>query len=68
MRARFIEPSRRWRMRDQALACERRSHSSKPMRPDARFAQWHERALLDPAAEVSRLGVTHDRTRVADRF
>jgi hypothetical protein len=22
-----------WRMRDQALACERRSHSSKPMRP-----------------------------------
>src|SRR5437773_498760 len=35
---------------------------------EARFAQWHERALLDPAAEVSRLGVTHDLTRVADRL
>src|SRR2546422_9432825 len=35
---------------------------------EARFAQWHERALLDAAAEVSGLGVTHDRTRVADRL
>jgi len=33
-RMRFIEPlSFGWRMRDQAAACERRSHSSKPMRP-----------------------------------
>ena len=34
----------------------------------ARFAQRHERALLDPAAEVSGLGVAHDLTRVADRL
>jgi hypothetical protein len=53
-------------MQDQALACERRSHSSKPMRPNARFAQRHERALLDPAAEVSALGLTHDLTRGAN--
>jgi hypothetical protein len=33
-RMRFMEPlSFGWRMRDQAAACERRSHSSKPMRP-----------------------------------
>ncbi len=33
-RVRFMEPlSFGWRMRDQAPACERRSHSSKPMRP-----------------------------------
>src|SRR6266852_4143612 len=33
-RMRFMEPlSFGWRMRDQAPACERRSHSSKPMRP-----------------------------------
>src|SRR5919108_1901196 len=33
---------------------------------EARLAQRHERALLDPAAEVSSLGVAHDLTRVAD--
>jgi hypothetical protein len=35
---------------------------------EARFAQRHERPLLDPATEVSGLGVTHDLTRVADRL
>ena len=35
---------------------------------EARFAQRHERALLDPAAVVSGLGVAHDLTRVADRL
>ena len=35
---------------------------------EARFAQRHERALLDPAAVVSGLGVTHDLTRVTDRL
>src|SRR5262245_63447027 len=35
---------------------------------EARFAQRHERALLDAAAPVSGLGVTHDLTRVADRL
>src|SRR5262245_29750267 len=35
---------------------------------EARFAQRHERALLDTAAPVSGLGVTHDLTRVADRL
>src|ERR1700720_3551041 len=35
---------------------------------EARFAQRHERALLDPAAPVSGLGVAHDLTRVADRL
>jgi hypothetical protein len=35
---------------------------------EARFAQRHERALLDAAAEVSGLGVTHDLARVADRL
>jgi hypothetical protein len=34
---------------------------------EARFAQRHERNLLDPAAAVSGLGVAHDLTRVADR-
>src|SRR5262249_14983903 len=33
-----------------------------------RFAQRHERAIVDPAAEVSGLGVTHDLPWVADRF
>jgi hypothetical protein len=33
---------------------------------EARLAQRHERALLDPAAEVSGLGVPHDLTWVAD--
>src|SRR5262245_49301826 len=32
------------------------------------FAQRHERAIVDQAAEVSGLGVTHDLTRVAARF
>jgi hypothetical protein len=32
------------------------------------FIQRHERALLDPAAPVSGLGVAHDLTRVADRL
>ena len=35
---------------------------------EARFAQRHERALLDPAAPVSGLGVARDLTRVADRL
>src|SRR5207253_1036451 len=35
---------------------------------EARVAQRHERVLLDPAAEVAGLGVTHDLTRVADRL
>src|SRR6266446_7997603 len=35
---------------------------------EARLAQRHERVLLDPAAVVAGLGVTHDRTRVADRL
>ena len=35
---------------------------------EARRAQRHQRALLDPAAPVSGLGVAHDLTRVADRF
>src|SRR5215472_15263152 len=35
---------------------------------EARFAQRHERALLDAASVVSGLGVTYDCTRVADRF
>src|SRR6516165_10320794 len=35
---------------------------------EARLAQRHERALLDPAAEVSGLGVAHDLTWVADRL
>src|SRR5713101_7062265 len=35
---------------------------------EARFAQRYERALLDAAAPVSRLGVPHDRTWVADRL
>src|SRR5947209_19962422 len=35
---------------------------------EARFAQRHERALLNAAAEVSGLGVTYDRTRVAERL
>src|SRR5215468_5008147 len=35
---------------------------------EARFAQGHERALLNAAAKVSGLGVPHDRTRVADRL
>ena len=52
-------------MRDQAPARERRSHSSRPIWP-RRLAQRHERALLDPAAEVSGLGVPHDLTWVAD--
>src|SRR5215510_10771529 len=39
-----------------------------PDATEARFAQRHERVLLDPAAEVAGLGVTHDRTRVADRL
>src|SRR5262247_3036286 len=35
---------------------------------EARFTQRHERALLDAAAVVSGLGITHDLTRVADRL
>ena len=34
----------------------------------ARLAQRHERALLDPPAEVSGRGVAHDLTRVTDRL
>src|SRR5262249_48309961 len=33
---------------------------------EARFTQRHERALLDPSAEISGFGVAHDLTRVAD--
>ena len=32
-RIRFMEPSLRWRMQDHAFGGERRSHSSRPMRP-----------------------------------
>ena len=32
-----------------------------------RFAQWHKRALLDPAAVVSGLGVAHDLTQAGCR-
>jgi hypothetical protein len=35
---------------------------------ESRLAQRHQRALLDPAAPVSGLGVAHDLTRVADRL
>ena len=35
---------------------------------EARFAQRHQRVLLDPAAPVSRLGVAHHLTWVADRL
>src|SRR6516165_8666955 len=35
---------------------------------EARLAQRHQRALLDPAAEISGLGVAHDLPRVADRL
>jgi hypothetical protein len=35
---------------------------------EARFAQRHQRALFDPAPEVSGLGVAHDLTPVADRL
>src|SRR5215831_7739293 len=35
---------------------------------EARFAQRHQRVLLDPPAEVSGRGVAHDLTRVADRL
>jgi len=35
---------------------------------EARLAQRHQRALLDPAAEISGLGVAHDLARVANRF
>ena len=31
---------------------------------EARFAQRHQRALLDPAAEVSGLGVAHHLTQI----
>ncbi len=30
--------------------------------------QWHERMLLDPAAEVPGLGVAHHLSRIADRL
>src|SRR5262245_4977248 len=39
-----------------------------PDAAEARVAQRHKRVLLDPAAGVAGLGVTHDRTRVADRL
>jgi hypothetical protein len=52
----------------QAALCDRRRHSSKPMRAEASFAQRHERALLDPAAEVSSLRVANDLTRIAGRI
>src|SRR5215813_8022205 len=35
---------------------------------EARFAQRHQRALLDATTPVSGLGVAHDLTRVADRL
>jgi hypothetical protein len=34
---------------------------------EARLAQRHQRVFLDPAAEVSGLGLAHDLTRVAVR-
>ena len=33
---------------------------------ETRFSQRHQRALFDPAAEASSLGVAHHLTRVAD--
>jgi hypothetical protein len=36
--------------------------------PEPRFAQRHQRALLNPSAEVSGLWVPHDLARVADRL
>src|SRR5499427_10883307 len=39
-----------------------------PDAAEARVAQRHERALLDPAAVVAGLGVTYDLPRVADRL
>ena len=35
---------------------------------EARFAQRHERELLEPAAPVLRRRVAHDLARVADRL
>ena len=35
---------------------------------EARFAQRHERALFDPAAEIPGLGIAHDLAWVADRL
>src|SRR5689334_6891868 len=55
-------------MQDQAPACERRSHSSKPMRPKRASPNGTSERPLDPAAPVSGLGVAHDLTRVADRL
>src|SRR5262249_7422453 len=34
--------------------------------PEARLAQRHERALLDPAAVISGFGIAHDHTRIAN--
>ena len=39
-----------------------------PDAAEARFAQRHERALLDPTAPVSGVRVAHDLARVADRL
>jgi hypothetical protein len=30
---------------------------------EARLAQWHQRVLVDPAAEIADLGVANDLTR-----
>src|SRR6185369_4275621 len=35
---------------------------------EACFAQRHERALLDPAAEIAGLGIAHHLARIADRL
>ena len=52
-------------MQDQAAACERRSHSSKPIWP-SRASPNGTSELLDPAAPISGLRVAHDLARVAD--
>src|SRR5262249_17276307 len=66
---RFMETlSFGWRMRGQALARERRSHSSKPMRPRRASPNGTTEYSSTPPPEVSGLGVAHDLTRVADRL
>jgi hypothetical protein len=55
-------------MRDQAAACERRSHSSKPTRPRRASPNGTSESCSTPAAPVSGFGVAHDLARIADRL
>ena len=61
----FSKPSFRWRIRSGSClgAAEPFVESDAA---EARFAQRHERVLLDPAAEVSGLGITHHLASVTD--